>query len=266
MSLLELPFDTVHLWCALTGEHDSAMAEPFALWMSEDERARYERFRLPRDKHQYLATRVLVRTTLSSYAAVPPAAWRFTANQHGRPEIYEPSGVEWLRFNLTNTNGLVACAVIRDGDVGVDAEDITRAGDAASLARRFFAPKEFADFQRAPDAATQRERFAAYWTLKEAYLKARGIGLSVPLEQIAFVLSDDMRDARIEADLSVSDGAESEWQFALLKATDRHLIALATKGTTRRSFGVHVRQGFPSPNGISQTDLGVPRPFGSGVL
>ena len=83
-------------------------------------------FILSSDRLIFLATRVLVRQVLSRYESVAPDAWTFVANAHGRPEIAGPKSE--LRFNLSNTPGLVVCAVTREVDVGVDVE-IARADE-----------------------------------------------------------------------------------------------------------------------------------------
>ena len=108
------------------------------------------------------------RTVLSRSAAVPPAGWRFRANHWGRPEI-DPSaaGTEALRFNLSNTRGLVVCAVALGGEIGVDVELIDRAGSLLEIADRFMAPAEARDIAGLPPDA-QALRFFTYWTLKEA--------------------------------------------------------------------------------------------------
>ncbi len=98
-----------------------------------------------RDRRAFLLTRALVRTTLSRYAAVGPADWTFVANVHGRPEILDrPAGVPDLRFNMSHTDGLIACAVTIGREVGVDVEHIDRRL-THDVAGRFFAPAEVSD-------------------------------------------------------------------------------------------------------------------------
>src|SRR6185295_18612851 len=120
------------------------------------------------------------RTTLSHYAAVDPTAWQFARNRRGRPEISGPLGVAPLRFNLSNTAGLIACLVTLGVDVGVDVEDTHRRGETVRIANRFFSASEVAALEALPPER-QRQRFFEYWTLKESYIKARGMGLAIPL-------------------------------------------------------------------------------------
>ncbi len=179
--------------------------------LTPDERERWGRFRFDEDRRMYLAAHVLLRTALSAYAGVPPSAWRFEAGSHGKPSICAPDIPRPISFNLAHTRGLVACAVsVTFEHVGVDVERIDRAVDILGLASRYFAPSEAASLQAL--ASPQRaERFFAFWTLKESYLKARGLGLTLPLDQAVF----DIGDAGVQVALGprLDDDAAS-WRFA----------------------------------------------------
>lgn len=180
-------------------------------WLDEGERARHARIASHRQRLEYLAAHALLRASLSRYAAEGPEAWRFVHDEHGCPSLAPEHGCGWLRFSLAHTSGLVAVAVARDRAVGVDAEDSGRRVDRAVVARRFFAPFEAASLEALPTEELQRERFFALWTLKEAYLKARGLGLSLPLDSVVFHL----------------DGAAvgpPAWQFARFSPTARHRV------------------------------------------
>ena len=164
-----LPFNSVHV--DLVDTDDPAaweQHEAYRALMSPDEHERMARLVFDRDRRSFLLTRALVRTTLSRYAAVPPAAWAFIANVHGRPEILDrPAGVPDLRFNLSHTDGLIACAITIGREVGVDVEHIRRRL-THDVAGRFFAPREIEDLKALTEDEQQR-LFFDYWTLKEAY-------------------------------------------------------------------------------------------------
>jgi len=226
---LELPRDEAHLWHV---DPDS-VRDPGALQairdvMTEDEAARQRRFRLPRGRQEALVTRGLVRNCLSQYARVEPADWRFETGPHGRPEIVSP--VEWrhLRFNLSHTRGCVVCLVAWDVDVGADVEEIDRGGRLLDVARRYFSAEETDALFALPE--TQRiSRFFDYWTLKESYIKARGMGLALPLAQFSFSIpSDAPVGIRFAPDL---DDDPDAWQFELLDLTPRHRAAIALRGS-----------------------------------
>src|SRR5215218_6477573 len=123
-----LPFNAVHVDLLHTANADAlANLDAYRSLLSDEEHARMARFVFDRDRRAFLLTRALVRTTLSRYAPVRPADWKFIANVHGRPEILDrPSGVPDLRFNILHTDGLIACAVTIGREVGVDVEHITR--------------------------------------------------------------------------------------------------------------------------------------------
>jgi 4'-phosphopantetheinyl transferase len=214
----------VHLW--LTRPDDVADSGQLALcraMLSDDERARLERLRREPDRRAFLVAHALVRSTLSRYAEVPPHDWTFATNRWGRPEIAGPGGGAALRFSLSHTSGLVACAVALDCDCGVDVESSDRRGDLRGVARRVLAPNELADLESRTDGE-RHDRFLAYWTLKEAYVKARGLGLSLPLRQFSFSLLEE--HIRIEFAVPDEDAAHS-WQFSLLRPTPRHVLAVA---------------------------------------
>jgi 4'-phosphopantetheinyl transferase len=223
----------VHLWYVLYESiQDPRLLAGYQALMSEAERERHDRFVFARDRHQFLVTRALVRTTLSRYAPIAPADWRFVCNEYGKPRIEPGQGHEsdtWprLSFNLSNTRGVIACALTADCDeIGVDVEDTSRAGETIEIADRFFSPVEV-EALRALPAAHQRQRFFAYWTLKEAYIKARGMGLSIPLDQFSFHLEGD-EDIGISFDPRLGDDP-GQWQFELYRASERHLMALALR-------------------------------------
>ena len=194
--------------------------------LTDDEREKTDRFRFARDRHTCLMTRVLVRTSLSRYCGVPPARWRFRTNDHGRPEIDTPPST--IRFNLSHTNGLIVCLVSRDREVGVDVENLDRVNHWLELAERFFAPREAAALRRV-DASERPTRFLQYWTLKESYIKARGLGLAIPLAGFSFDLPAAEPDAiSIQFTPEIGDD-EARWQFTLERLGRTHLVATAVE-------------------------------------
>lgn len=243
----------VHLWYTLSDD----IAPPVALdaylgLLSPEERTRHARFLNERARHEYLITRALCRTVLSRYADVAPVDWRFQANEWGRPEINVPE-LGHLRFNLSNTRGLIACAVALEGEIGVDVEALDRASDLLEIADRFMAAPEAAAIRALPPDA-QGFRFFTYWTLKEAYIKARGMGLSIPLDKFWFLLDGEVpasSGVQVVLDPDMDDDA-SEWSFAQLQPTDRHLLAVARREPAPfqgagAGFDLQVRRIVPSP-------------------
>jgi 4'-phosphopantetheinyl transferase len=229
---MSLANDDVHIFYGAPADLASAGAG----MLTPNEIERMARFVFERDREIFLATRVLVRTTLSRYHPVAPADWRFVANAYGRPEI---AGLETdLRFNLSNTHGLIVCAVAHV-DVGVDVERIVRTAPL-EVADRYFAQAEVAAL-RALAPHEQGRRFFDYWTLKESYIKARGLGLARPLSSFAFHFHDDGVPS-IEIDAALEDDGQA-WQFEQRLVTGEHLVAICARmGSHRKRLSVSWQQ------------------------
>jgi 4'-phosphopantetheinyl transferase len=210
----------VDVWC----RGDDPAGDASLDLLSPGERERWGRFRFEEDRRTYLAAHVLLRTALSAYADVSPAAWRFETGPHGKPSIGAPTLPRPLHFNLAHTRGLVACAVsLAFEHIGVDVERLDRRIDVLGLASRYFAPGELASLQ-ALAPPRRAGRFFTYWTLKESYLKARGLGLTLPLDQAAFSTSD--AGVRIAFGPRLDDEADS-WRFAAFDLGPEHKVAVA---------------------------------------
>jgi 4'-phosphopantetheinyl transferase len=189
--------------------------------LAPDEFARWRRIRRAAGRRDYLVARALVRCALSAHAAISPRAWRFVRTAGGKPVIDAPA--LHLCFSLTHTAGLVAC-LVAPVDAGVDAESLCRPLDVMALARRYLSAvevRDLADFPR----AYRKERFLQLWTLKEAYLKARGLGLGGGLGTLSvFISAGEPVEARME------DDDPTRWQLGFVPATDRHVVAYALRG------------------------------------
>ena len=222
--LAALPEGEVHLYLARPDDLLApGRAEAARALLTPDEIARHDRYHFEEGRLLNLATRVLARTVLSRFEPVAPAGWRFVPGPHGRPEIEgHPTA---LRFNLSNTRGLVVCAVARGAEVGVDVERLDRRAPL-DVADRFFARAEVAELRALPPDR-QPSRFFDYWTLKESYIKARGLGLALPLGKFAFVISEG-QPPRVEIDPSVGDDG-SRWQFTQLEPTPEHRVAVCAE-------------------------------------
>lgn len=190
------------------------------LVLSPAERDRMQRFHFEQDRDSYRAAHALARIALSSCeASVLPQTWEFEKTSRGRPEISTGGGVPQLRFNISHTRGVVACIVTRDLDCGVDIETTHRRDDLQDLTRTVLAPAEIARITTAPD--TERPRlFYRYWTLKEAYAKAIGLGMSLAFDHIAFKLCEGSARLHVHSD---------EWHFEQWSPTPTHILATAVR-------------------------------------
>jgi 4'-phosphopantetheinyl transferase len=234
---LQLRAGQVDVWLtSLSGVSNREQCACLQL-LSEPERAQWHRFVVEDARLQYLVTRALVRTTLSRYAEVPAQTWQFETNTYGRPHISQPQALRDLRFNLSNTTGLVACAVSKDCEIGIDVENFARTVDTDALAPSVFAPHELADFRRS-GSQDRRNRFFSYWTLKESYIKARGMGLSIPLDAFWFGLGGSFPL------LYVTDRCPDipeRWRFYQYAPTDEHMMAVAVAAPQGVEPSVHLR-------------------------
>ncbi|ATQ77162.1 4-phosphopantetheinyl transferase [Massilia violaceinigra] len=195
--------------------------------LNDAERQQQIRFYRPDDRLRYLATRALVRTTLSRYAPLAPADWTFIPNEYGRPAIgNDHVEARSLNFNVSHTRGLIALAVARDRVLGVDVENLVTRQVSGDIAEHYFAPAEVAELATVPEERHQA-RFFEYWTFKEAYIKARGMGLSIPLDRFGFHFADE-RSVSLAVDAELGDDA-ARWRFWQFQPTPDHLLALCAE-------------------------------------
>lgn len=211
-----------------------AAAPGHAGWLSPAERARAARYRNPEDGARYRATRVLVRGILAGVVGQAPGALEFVENAHGRPSL-RAEGAGGLDFNASRSPAWVALAVHRGAPCGIDVEDLSRANDLAAVARRF-APSERAalDGMAEPE---RRHTFFALWTLKEAFLKALGTGLTVQLGAAAFTLEPG-QPPRVSFGPALAEDPAA-WSFAQLAPDAGHLAAVAVRSGQRPTLVLH---------------------------
>jgi 4'-phosphopantetheinyl transferase len=192
--------------------------------LSEDERGRHARFRFESDRDIYLVAHALVRRMLARVSGAAPESFAFVAGEHGRPEISAPDVACTFRFNLSHTHGLVACAVTRAADIGVDVEYVERKVEVMNVANHVFSAIEVEGLE-ALSGEAQRERFFELWTLKEAYIKAIGKGLSAPLRAITFdPAQPDPVPVRFGAEVADDD---ARWCLRRFPVGATHRLALA---------------------------------------
>lgn len=233
-----------HVVHVLTVEQDDpdvrARLPHYRALLNDDERGREERFYFDADKERFVIGRALTRLQLSRFLGGDPRSWPLVTNRYGRPELASPLPPP-IGFNVSHTQGLVACAVAATTDVGVDVEFIGRQL-TYDVADRFFAPSEVADLRRlARDE--QARAFYDYWTLKEAYIKARGMGLALPLAHFAFSLRPPALPT-IRFDPEIEDDA-STWQFAQSWPTAKHRLGLAVRRRSESDLEVRIEAVVP---------------------
>lgn len=192
--------------------------------LTADELERYHRYIPDHARLEFLAGRVLLRTVLARYLECAPESIEFEKEQHGKLRLANLNPRK-IQFNLTHTRGLAACAISPGHSIGIDAELIDPARVTLGVAERYFSRGEVAYLSgfREPDRI---EPFFRIWTLKEAYIKAKGLGLSLPLKDFCFEFNSagEFRAIRFEDCLNENP---SDWQFATLRLGVRHFLSLA---------------------------------------
>lgn len=191
--------------------------------LDDAERARAERFHFERDRLVYTAAHALLRASLAELTGRAPQDWRFSVGAHGKPEAICLPGEPALRVNLSHTRGQAVVGLSLGHELGVDVEWLARDNATAEIAERFFAPAECA-FLRARPPCEAREVFFAFWTLKEAYIKATGKGLALPLDAFAFTLEPPS----ISFTPPIEDDP-SRWLFRRFRTGPEHVAALAVR-------------------------------------
>ncbi|MFH0731191.1 MAG: 4'-phosphopantetheinyl transferase superfamily protein [Pseudomonadota bacterium] len=240
---MELKFDEVHVWvCYPDRIQDPALIARYENLLSPEEKARKDRFLFAQHRHQYLVSRALVRGTLSHYASCSPDEWAFSTNEYGRPEIIRSKGLPPLRFNLSHTLGIAACAVVLRRDIGVDVEDMERKIGILQIANRYFSRPEI-DSLHCLSEEKRRIRFFEYWTLKESYSKAKGVGLTLPLNRFTFHQPEGA-EWRISFDPSIEDDA-IRWQFRVSHPTPRHALAVSVNRPVIGDYHLTYRETVP---------------------
>jgi len=155
--------------------------------LDDEERARAEEFRTPELRARHVGAHALVRTALSAYGPVPPVAWRYSYGPSGQPTLVGARAD--LRFSLSHSGRHAAVAVTVGRAVGLDLEEVELDRDELAIAERFFTVEE-QEALRACELDARAERFTTLWTVKEAVLKARGLGVGSGLATVAVTLDE----------------------------------------------------------------------------
>jgi 4'-phosphopantetheinyl transferase len=257
---LALPDTELHVWLSDYQNEVSAVAmQACSAVLTNEERAQQARFLFAKDRQRYLITRALVRTVLSRYADVGPSDWQFTKNKYGKPQIADSHRIEpSIHFNLSHTHSLIVLAVARQQALGVDVENWTARPATLDLARRFFAPGEALELASVP-SQDQQYRFFEYWTFKESYIKARGMGLSLSLDRFRFGFPDHC-SVVLSVDSDLNDESMN-WHLWQLRPSHEYLIALCGRraGSSPPSLVIRNVQPFASEESVITPEVRIVR-------
>jgi len=239
---LTLASNEIHLWSVDPQSiQQPELLRTYSQLLSASESIKQQRFRFKKDRHNALITRAFVRDLLSRYADVSPSDWQFIKGIKDKPEIVDPPLP--LRFNISHTDNLIICAVMLNDDIGCDVENTQRTSDVLSIAKYSFSEFEINDLVM-QTTAQQTSRFFDYWTLKESYIKAWGLGLSIPLKDFSFKLPDNYlpeNNSQVKhsciGDIKLSFAAHriddsNIWRSWLFYPNNVHRVALSVRATS----------------------------------
>ena len=231
VSVPALDAASVHLWHANPLQHRALLPSLRSLlWSDEIERG--ARFHFEGDREDFTFARGMVRSVLAAYLEVNPRDVRFRYSDHGRPSLVSAHGEEELRFNLSHTQGAVLLGICRGRAIGVDIERVREDFQPQEIAARFFSLSEQQALMSLPEAE-QRPAFFRCWTRKEAFLKARGHGLSHPLELFDVSIGAGENEVRL---VTRPDPAEAQrWQILQPPAPGGYAAAVAVASSPGRT-------------------------------
>jgi 4'-phosphopantetheinyl transferase len=222
---LTLTGSAVHVWRATLSLAEAQVAV-LGFLLNAEEQARARRLRFEDKRRSFVAARAILRCILGRYLGLSPQQIQFSYSAQGKPEL-APSQATGLRFNLAHSGDLAVVALAYARPIGIDVEHLRPVGAIDQMVDGYFAPAERAAFQRLPPEHRLSAFFAA-WTRKEAYLKAQGDGLTLPLDQVVVTLSPD------EPPALLADGQRSPdttpWVLMDLEAAPGYRAALAVRG------------------------------------
>lgn len=200
--------------------------------LAEDERRRADEFCFEKDRERFVLTRGVLRILLGRYLNLEPRQLNFCYGLHGKPALAERFDGDALRFNVSHSHGLALMALTHNREVGIDVEYVRSDLELDEIASRYFSPQEAATL-RSLSIDVRTEAFFAGWTRKEAYIKAKGEGLSLALDKFSVSLAPGEPAVL----LSVGENQSPEvacWNLQSLSPGPGYAAAVATEGHVRR--------------------------------
>jgi 4'-phosphopantetheinyl transferase len=215
----------VHVWRAWL-EIDPTSQERLSMYLPAEEKARAARFVFAKDRNHHIVARAILRQLLGCYLRQPPASICIKAGPQGKPALGLVAGLPPLRFNLSHSYGLALYAFALHREVGIDVEKIRPDVANEGLAERYFSAEERKELQTIPKELRSKA-FYLCWTRKEAYIKARGAGLQIPLDSFGVSLAPDK-----PATLSSAD--QDQWSLFSVRPDTGFAGALVIEGCGSR--------------------------------
>ncbi|WP_330301268.1 4'-phosphopantetheinyl transferase family protein [Streptomyces sp. NBC_00503] len=238
----------IHLWFCPNEDLAPGIAATLAsYWLDEQEQEVADGFLFERDRSQYLIAHALVRRVLALETGIPEAEAVIWRSSRGRPFLQLPSGglprgADMLDFNLSHARAYNLLGVSREHRIGVDVERMDRGDRGLENIITTFCAEEQDWIARAAPGRSRDRRVLRLWTLKEAYSKARGLGLALPFDSFAFTLAED--EGVLSFQPPADDSAE-RWRFLEVEPVPEVLAAVAVEVAGPHPPAVHLHHGFP---------------------
>lgn len=220
--------NSVHVWQAHWPPCSTEPDWPLE-WLSEDERERLNRFRMESKRLEFAFGRLWLRGLLGSYLDCAPAEVQFAYTERGRPYLPGQAGPEGLRFNLSHSGTRAVCGLVRGHPIGIDIERAAGVEPREGIARRFFTPNEYRAIHNLPEPL-QAAAFFRCWTSKEAFLKARILGLAGHLQ--SFEVESDPRRAPAILDVTGEPQESEQWSLRAIDVGEGYDAVCAVRGQT----------------------------------
>jgi 4'-phosphopantetheinyl transferase len=211
----------IHVWHAALDREEKVLRQ-LESSLSLEEKARADRFHFVNDRNRFVAARGMLRELLRGYLQQAPASLEFSYGQHGKPSLSGDNASSGFCFNLSHSSGLVVYAIARERNLGIDVEHVRPESAGEDIAQRYFSAREVSDLRTLPPEA-KVDGFFHCWTRKEAYLKATGMGLQIPLDSFSVSLLPEQTPQFL-------GGVESHWHMAAYHPADGYVAAVVYDG------------------------------------
>lgn len=230
---------SIQLWLARTGDCSfGELWDRHAACLPQQEKDKVLSYKFDKDRILSLVSKVMLRTLLSTqFPAKNSIDWCFSANRFGKPFIDGSDDESRLKFNLSHTEGLVACALSVDNEVGVDVEVINKKESLFDIEQTVFTTREVASLQTYAHKEDRFKHFFRLWTLKEAYIKYIGGGFSIPLQEFEF----EFQKGRIIFVKRNDNPAQTPPAFYSALMAPRHALSIAVQSTNSSVLNIDMR-------------------------
>ncbi len=216
----------IHVWYADMNIDKDKQAHYFNL-LAPDEKERASKFYFEKDRRKYIVARGILRMLSGSYLKEDPKEVQFVYNEYGKPAYLNYPNI---KFNISHSGEMVVLGFVLDYEFGIDVEIIKNDFDILDIAQNFFSTKEIAALEKLPETI-QNHAFFRCWTRKESFIKAKGSGLSFPLDKFTVSLDHDENAGLLETIWDVSE--KDTWNVFSFIPAKGYIAALVAKGNVQ---------------------------------